>query len=292
MVCAVSQSTNPRPGQGLPPSRFSVILVEPQFRDNVGHVARSMLNFGVGELILVNAPPVDDQTRNRAVHAQDVLNAARHFDSLKDVKAEFPTLVAFAARISTLNKAHRRMSDALPDVARRLEPVGGRIGLVFGREDFGLANEDVETCDMLCTIPTSEYYRSMNLSHAVTVALYEMTRAEQQAVRRVSMATAHEKEILFGSWLQLARTCGYQPHREEQSLLMFQRLIGRSGLTRWEYHRLMGVFSRVLKRLGAWPPPGVGGREWDVEYDPTLGEGEASAGDGEPDGADGRAPPS
>ncbi|HVM44392.1 MAG TPA: TrmJ/YjtD family RNA methyltransferase, partial [Candidatus Thermoplasmatota archaeon] len=248
-------------------SRFSVILVEPQYRDNVGHAARSMLNFGVGELVLVNAPPVDQVTRERAVHAQRVLDEARFFPSLAEAKPHFDVLVGFAARVSTLNKAHLRMSETLEVVARRLDEMGGRVGLVFGREDFGLSNEDVEVCDILCTIPTSQHYRSMNLSHAVSVALYEFSRPVHARLPYVSMARPHEKEILFRSWKHLNEDLGFKPHRVEQSDIMFRRLIGRAGLTSWDYHRLMGTFSRTLKRLGAWPPPGVGEGELVDEAD-------------------------
>lgn len=250
--------TNPTRDTPLPESRFSVILVEPQYRDNVGHTARSMLNFGVGQLVLVNAPPPDEETRVRAVHAQRVLDEAKLYPTLEEAKKEFDVLVGFAARISTLNKAHLRMSEPLDKVARRVDEMGGRIGLVFGREDFGLSNPDVETCDLLCTIPTSPSYRSMNLSHAVTVALYEMTRREHDKLPYVSMAKPHEKEIMFRSWRHLNETLGFKPHRIEQADMMLQRVLGRAGVTAWEYHRIMGTFSRALKRLGAWPPPGVG----------------------------------
>ena len=250
--------TNPTRETPLPESRFSVVLVEPQYRDNVGHTARSMLNFGVGDLVLVNSPPPDDETRTRAVHAQRVLDSARLFPTLADAKKEFDVLVGFAARISTLNKAHLRMSEPLDKVAGRVEEMGGRIGLVFGREDFGLSNPDVETSDLLCTIPTDPGYRSMNLSHAVTLALYEMTRAGRKRLPYVSMAKPHEKEILFRSWRHLNEALGFRPHRAEQADVMMQRVLGRAGVTAWEYHRLMGTFSRALKRLGAWPPPGVG----------------------------------
>lgn len=249
------ETTNPRPGAPLPSSRFSVVLVEPQYPDNVGHAARSMLNFGVSDLVLVNAAPISHATRERAVHAQAVLDGARRFDTLPEAKREFEVLVGFAARISTLNKAHRRLSETLDVVARRLEGMSGRIGLVFGREDFGLSNEDVQTCDILCTVPTSESYRSMNLSHAVTVALYEMTRPEHAPLPYVSMVTDREKEILFATWRALNQNLAFKPHRADQSEQMMRRVLGRAGLTSWEYHRMMGTLSRSLKRLGAWPPP-------------------------------------
>jgi len=254
------ESTNPRRGAPLPQSRFSVVLVEPQFGGNVGHAARAMLNFGVGELILVNANPLDPEARERAVHAQDVLDTAKRYATLDEARAgaNLDTLVGFAARISTINKAHRRMSESLEPVARRVATMGGRVGLVFGREDFGLSNEDVERCDILCTIPTSAGYRSMNLSHAVAVALYEFTREAHPPVPYVSMAKPHEKEILFQTWRHMNKVVGFQPHRVDQGDAMFRRLMGRAGLTAWEYHRFMGTIGRALRGLKSWPPPDVG----------------------------------
>jgi TrmH family RNA methyltransferase len=252
-------NTNPRPEDPLPESRFSVVLVEPQYGGNVGHVARCMLNFGVSDLVLVNPPTRNEnETRERAVHAYPVIERARQFATLEEAKKQFDVLVGFASRISTINKAHRRMSEGLDEVAKRVGTMGGRVGLVFGREDFGLSNEDVETCDLLCTIPTRQHYRSMNLSHAVAVALYELQRDEHPEVPYVSMAKPHEKEVLFATWRHLNEVVGFQPHRVEQGDAMFRRLMGRAGLTAWEYHRMMGTIGRSLRGLHAWPPPGVG----------------------------------
>lgn len=262
------ESTNPARDAPLPESRFSVVLVEPQYRDNVGHTARSMLNFGIGDLVLVNAPPVDEETRNRAVHAQAVLDRARLAPSLDDVKGEFELLVGFAARISTIDKAHLRMSEPLETVARRLDQTSGRVALVFGREDFGLSNEDVERCDVLCTIPTSPHYRSMNLSHAVTVALYEVTRGGHAPLPWVTMAKPHEKDVLFASWWQLMGALGFPDHRRVETLRVLRRVVGRAGLTSWEFHRVMGVLSRSLKTLRAWPPPDVAFLPPDDEDEP------------------------
>jgi tRNA/rRNA methyltransferase len=259
-------STNPRAGEPLPESRFGVVLVEPQYGGNVGHVARCMLNFGVSELVLVNAQvDPEGEMAQRAVHAQDVLRNARTVSTLAEAKAHFDILVGFASRISTLNKAHRRMSEGVEPIARRVHAMGGRVGLVFGREDFGLSNEDVEICDLLCNIPTRQQYRSMNLSHAVAVALYEFQREAHPRVPHVSMAKPHEKEVLFATWRHLNNVVEFPTHRVEQSELMLRRLLGRAGLTSWEYHRLMGTLGRALRGLRQWPPPGVGSGTWDPE---------------------------
>src|SRR5438067_12367004 len=98
----------------------------------------------------------------------------------------------------------------------------------------------------------------MNLAHAVSVALYEVTRSAQPRLPYVSMATPHEKDVLFATYRHLNAALGFKEHRVEQADMMFRRVIGRAGITSWEYHRLMGAMSRSLKLMGRWPPPGVG----------------------------------
>src|SRR5438067_8858164 len=98
----------------------------------------------------------------------------------------------------------------------------------------------------------------MNLAHAVSVALYEITRSAQPRMPYVSMATPHEKDILFATYRHLNAALGFKEHRVDQADMMFRRVIGRAGLTSWEYHRLMGAMSRSLKLMWGWPPPGVG----------------------------------
>jgi TrmH family RNA methyltransferase len=233
-----------------------VVLVEPQYAGNVGHVARSMMNFGATELLLVRPSELGPDARQRAVHAQRVLDEARTFATFADAAREVDLTVAFAARAFPGDRSHLRNPVSLVDLAPLVAPVAGRVGLVFGREDDGLSNEDVLACDLVCTIPTSPMYRSMNLSHAVTVALYELARGAHP-VRREPPASTREKEILFRAFDHVLSTVYLPEHRVEPTRTMFRRLVGRAALTRWEYHRMMGAIAAILKAQKAWPVPGI-----------------------------------
>lgn len=235
----------------------TVVLVGPQYPGNVGHVARSMLNFGVERLVLVHPPidPLADEARQRAVHAGRVLENARVVGSLADVLDDFDLLAAFAARVSTRDRSHLRTPVALPEFAPQLAALAkdAEVALVFGPEDDGLSNEDVERCDAVVTIPTSDMYRSMNLSHAVTVALYALATATPAALEG-RPASTREKELLFARVAEIMQQMHYPEHRVRVTTQAFRRVVGRAVLTRWEYHRIMGVFTRAHKFLERTPP--------------------------------------
>ena len=237
-----------------------VVLVRPQFPGNVGFAARAMLNFGVERLWLVEPCAITNETRDRAVHAQRVLDDARVVGSLREVVEEVDWLLAFAARVSANDRSHVRTPIPFAEAAEAvadLDAGGSDVALVFGPEDDGLGNEDVLLCDAVASLPTSELYRSMNLSHAVAVALYGVSQARPAPERRTTgkPATARDKELLFANVETVLRALRYPDHRVRVTGQAFRRVVGRAVLTRWEYHRIMGMFTRTAKFLEKTPPP-------------------------------------
>lgn len=215
-----------------------------------------MLNFGVDRLVLVKpCAHLNDEARTRAVHAQRVLEDARVVDSLEDAMEGFDHLAAFAARVSARDRSHLRTPISLPDFAPTLAGLRmeSHVGLVFGPEDDGLSNDEVELCDTVVTIPTGPEYRSMNLSHAVTVALYAVATAVP-APPESKPASTRDKELLYGKLEQIMTQLEYPEHRVTVTGQAFRRVIGRAVLSRWEYHRIMGVFTRTSKFLERTPP--------------------------------------
>ena len=235
---------------------LTVLLVGPQYPGNVGAVARSMLNFGVDRLVLVRpCDHLNDESRTRAVHAQRVLDGARVVQTLEDAAEGMDHLTAFAARVSARDRSHLRAPVQLPDFAPVLSGLAkdGNVALVFGPEDDGLSNDDVDRCDAVVTIPTNAAYRSMNLSHAVTVALYAVATAAPAPVE-AKPASTEEKEILFAKVQEVMRALQYPEHRVTVTTRAFRRVVGRAVLTRWEYHRIVGMFTRTAKFLERTPP--------------------------------------
>ncbi len=251
-------------------ARFRVILVDPLYGGNVGHAARSMMNFGITELALVQGVSIGDDARDRAVHAQVVLDRAMHTTTLDQAAEGCDLLVGFTARMTGREAKFRRNPLDLRDWAPLAAVHPGRIGLVFGREDRGLTNEEADRCDQLVTIPTHEMYRSLNLAHAVTVACYALHEATgPERVKSYTPAEKKDLDRLILRFHRLMEQSDYPAHRRATIATMFQRLIARAQPTALEMSALLGVFKDILFHLGVRRerPPGESTQAYEDQLD-------------------------
>lgn len=223
-----------------------VVLVEPRHEGNVGAVARSMRNFGAGELVLVRPCQIGDEARKRAMAGLPILEAARHASTLDEALDGSDVVVGTSAVDTQNEKRFLRISVTPAELARRLAGASGVVALLFGREDFGLLTEELARCDLLVTIPASPEYPTLNVAHAATVVLYELY-GSSGATRR--LASGFEKETLWRAWEDLLDATNYPAHRRERTRVMFRRIVGRALPTKWEFHALMGVVQRAVKRI-------------------------------------------
>ena len=154
-----------------------VVLVEPKNEGNVGAVARAMKNFGVADLVLVKPCRLGAEARQRAMRGIEIMEAARAVDDLETALRDADLIVGTSGIDTRSEKRFARISLTPRDFAARVAKMDGRVALVFGREDFGLLDEELRRCDLLTTIPASSDYPILNLSHAVTILLYELLAA-------------------------------------------------------------------------------------------------------------------
>jgi tRNA/rRNA methyltransferase len=225
---------------------FYIVLVEPKNPGNIGAVARVMMNFDFHQLYLVNPCELDNVCYARAMHATALLDDAKTFSSFTDAVQDLDYLVATSSIESKTDKRHLRNPVILSEFSEKIFDVTGKVGLVFGREDYGLFNEEIAACDIMVKIPTSEAYPSLNLSHAVSVVLYSIYLKKTNIPKRRRPMGAIEKEKLYEFFSQLLDDIEYPPHKKEHTKIMFKRIMGRAMPSTWEYHTLMGVFSKTL----------------------------------------------
>ncbi|HTJ59380.1 MAG TPA: RNA methyltransferase [Devosiaceae bacterium] len=167
----------------------AVILCEPQLGENIGTTARAMANFGLWDLRLVN--PRDGWPNEKAIaaasRADHVIEKVRVFDTVEEAIADLSLVLATTARRRDLQK-----EVVGPDIAaQRLAAhigAGGGAGLLFGRERWGLYNEEVALADAVVTLPVEAAFASLNIAQAVLVLAYEWRRQT-------------EGELPFGSGL-------------------------------------------------------------------------------------------
>jgi TrmH family RNA methyltransferase len=203
---------------------IDIVLISPLYEGNVGFAARVMKNFGFFRLVLIDPCPMGDEARARAAHAVDVLDGAE-VCTMEDIFARSNIVVATTGSVSKSVCTPMRMPFFTPkELRERIRHLDGRISILFGRENWGLSNEEVKRSDIICTIPTAQEYPILNLSHAVGVICYELS-------------SRHIDGFLDA--------IGHPSFKRENTMIMIRRILGRANLTVREASTLHGLLRRT-----------------------------------------------
>jgi len=220
---------------------IDIVLVAPIYEGNVGFCARVMKNFGFSRLVLVDPCPLGDEAKARASHAQDVLAAAETC-TIDEVFSCSNIVVATTGTVSKSVCHSMRMPFYSPkELRERVKDAGGRISILFGRENWGLNNDEVKRSDMICTIPTSEEYPILNLSHAVGIICYELAEMPLPAYRLASPA---DLRYLYEHIDRYLDTVHHPRFKRENTMVLIRRILGRANLTSREASTLHGLLRR------------------------------------------------
>ncbi len=233
--------------------KLSIVLVEPMGAGNIGSVARVMHNTGLKRLVLVN--PVEylnDEGFSMACNAGEILLKAEVHATIAEAARGFNCLIGATRRKGKLRNPHFTLSDIVPKVVEQSKK--SEVALIFGRENHGLNNEELELCDMLFEIPAHEDNPSLNLSQAVFAVSYALFMADSSTdVTAIELAPRDEVQKLFIHLEATLESIGYgEPGSEyllESIMHNFKRLFGRSGLMQKEVNMLRGILSNIDKRV-------------------------------------------
>jgi len=230
---------------------FTVVLVEPKYGGNIGSVARFMKNFGFSRLALVNPPELGSEARAMAMHGRDILEKASKFKSLEKAEKKFDIVVGTSSVVATDRNYMR--TPVLPENLKRSLEVKGRIALVFGREDYGLTNEEIESCDMLLNIPADPKYPTLNLAQSVGIVLYELSRGywagKLKTRKKMQELSGVEKRVLLEKFDTLADLVHDREFDRKLSKKTFKHLVSRSFISSGEASTLIGVLRKAGERL-------------------------------------------
>lgn len=220
---------------------IDIVLVEPLYDGNVGFAARVMKNFGFTRLVLINPCRLGEEAKGRASHAQDVLKAA-DICTIEDVFARSNIVIATTGEVSKSACHAMRMPFFSPkELRERIKDVDGRISILFGRENWGLNNEEVKRSDMICTIPTHGMYPILNLSHAVGVVCYELANLPLPEIR---LAPPQDMEYLYRHIDRYLDEIHHPKFKRENTMVLIRRVLGRANLTTREASTLHGLLRR------------------------------------------------
>ncbi|MDZ4181468.1 MAG: RNA methyltransferase [Candidatus Cloacimonadaceae bacterium] len=149
-----------------------IILVEPIYAGNVGAVARIMNNFCFSSLRIVGSVP-EKNDFYLAMHSEHILEEAQLFPDLKSAVADLDRVIAFSRRVGKLKPVDMNPAE-MAEYCARIPHL--KIGLVFGRETFGLTDEEADLCSLRCHIPANPSFPSINLAQAAAIAIWEIHR--------------------------------------------------------------------------------------------------------------------
>lgn len=232
-----------------------VVLNQPQELMNIAHVVRAMKNFGLRSLRLVEPREYDAWRIEGIAHRTgDLLAAVTQHPTLAEAVADCLHVVGFSARGRTAKTNVQRPREAVADIIGLAEQ--GNVALVFGREDRGLSNEDLDRCHRVVNIPSDPDYSSMNLGHAVAVMLYELALArgaEQQplkAPRRDAPPASHAQlEQLFADVQATLEAIGFFKAHDQERIMRTLRAVGlRVPLDEREAKLLRAIAIEARKR--------------------------------------------
>jgi tRNA/rRNA methyltransferase len=221
-----------------------VVLVRPEMPANIGAAARALRNGGLSGLDLVS--PGDWRTIEcwrTAWGAQDVLEEARVFDQLAPALAGVHFVAALSGK-TTRGPAPLDVRDAAAEIAS-LAPAAAA-ALVFGPEASGLTYDEMALCGRRVVIPSHSGQPSLNLSHAVVVAAYEVFRAARRPGELPRPATHDEKERMLLLLREGLSAIGALPAREtERYFREWRALFQRADLTPGE----VGILEHMARKM-------------------------------------------
>ena len=243
------------------PEAPAVVLVAPQLGENIGMVARAMLNCGLIDLRLVR--PRDgwpnDSATVAAAGATGVIDSARLFESTAEAVADLQLVFAATARPRHMTKETTTPRRAAADM-RAFAARGGRTGVLLGPESRGLANDDVALADKVISIPLNPDFLSLNLAMAVVLMGYEwyVAGAEDEdpapaLPKRIQPATKDEIGGLFEHLERELDACGFLRVEEKRPITVrnLRNIFQRAGLSDQEVRTLRGVIAGLTSGKGA-----------------------------------------
>jgi TrmH family RNA methyltransferase len=229
---------------------ISIILVEPETPGNIGAIARAMKNFGFDDLILVNprCNHLSKEALDRSTHARSILKKAKIKD--KRYLQKYHTLIATTSILG--NDYNIPRNPITPEqLSEKLSNTKKNIGIVFGREGNGLTNKEIEMCDFSVTIPTSEKYPVMNLSHSAAIILYEISKRQHMSriSSKIPLAAKKEKDVIMQYFDKLFDQIEFSTKEKKTTQkIVWKRIIGKSFLTKREAFAVIGFLRKLLKR--------------------------------------------
>lgn len=224
-----------------------VVLSRPSEPRNIGAVCRAIKNFGITRLTVVSESAFDHDTARRlAVGADDVLDGARRVVDLRDALTGSVLVAGITRRVGQKRK---QVSFSPWQLAAKVQDLAGStVSIVFGNEQSGLSDAELELCHVAVLIPSFPEFPSLNLSHAVGVVAYELYKSALESGGRTMRRPIGYDDIVqvVDDIVGSINNLGYHTQDGPQGIRAFLReIVGRASLSTSEARRFTGLFAKI-----------------------------------------------
>jgi TrmH family RNA methyltransferase len=204
-----------------------------------------MANFGLTDLAMVNGCELADESYARSKSGRSVLENSKRYKTIEEAIANCDIAIGTSGITPEGDKRWFRAPENVEKIndiiTERENPA-----LLFGRENYGLYREELALCEATITIPTNPEYPVLNLSHAVSIVLYEIKRKEKvKGPKKRKNVSQDEFERLVDRIMHMLENSSYPERRLDRSRTTLRRLISRGNPDEGEYENLMGIFKAI-----------------------------------------------
>ncbi len=249
----------------FPWANIRIVLVETSHPGNIGAVARAMKNMQLESLYLVNPQsPPDSHSAARSSGATDVLENSVVCDSLAEAITDCRLVIAASARMRSISWPVTEPAEAAVKLIERSQD--SPVAMVFGREDRGLNNEELDLCHFMSRLPANPDFSSLNIAAAVQVFTYEIRKAylslnvqnqgslllaEKEAASAVAVdnpASSQNLIQLFDHFEETLVQVNFMPkHRTRRLMRKLMRFFQKSQITEEEVSIFRGILSEMQR---------------------------------------------
>ena len=235
-------------------NKFAFILVKPQLGENIGACARSLKNFGFSKLNIVSPKQAwpNNKAKSTSVGAFDIIKKTKVFNNTYNAIDDYDVVVSLSARKRDINKKHISINQFLKIIKTKKNT---KFALMFGPEASGLSNDDLSLSNYVLQIPTSKKFKSLNLSHSLTVICYEIFKLINfkkfdKSGKNIKIASKNKiSSLIFHLEKLLDKKGFFVPAEKKHSMIMnINNLFYRLEPNDKEVRILASIISSLVKK--------------------------------------------
>ena len=233
--------------------KIKIVLFETSHSGNIGAIARAMKNMGLSQLVLVNPKEFPSQVASaRASGAADVLDNAVVLNSLEEALKDCSLVIGASARLRRVSWPQLDVRETAQKTMKITANGSAEVAILFGREDSGLSNAEMDHCHYLANIPTNPVYSSLNIAAAVQVFAYECLMATdivdkekaEQIGYKEELASVKQLEGFYDHLYQMLQDIEFlDPAKNALFMRRMRRMFNRTQLDIKEIDILRGILT-------------------------------------------------